>query len=409
VPVFEYKALDKDGKAVSGVLDADSARDAREKLRARRIFVTDIGAALRKDPPRKGAAPQAPAARGRRGRARGEIAILTRQLSTLLGAGLPITDALAAVVEQTESRRVETVLRDVRERIASGAPFADAIAAHPRYFTDLYVNMVRAGEASGSLDEVLNRVAEFLQRQNRLQNKVMAALTYPAVLVAVGLLVIFILLRFAVPKILTVLKAGGKVLPWPTQILVGVSGFLERYWLLVILACAAAAAVWYALNRTESVGFLLDRMKLKVPVFGDLFRKTAVARFAITFSILLKSGVPVLEALSIVQRVVNNRVLARTLEAVRTRVMEGTDISTPIKKSGVFPPVVGYMIAIGEESGQLENILDRVSEAYEEEVDISTQKMLALLEPIIIVNIAGVVAFIVSAIIWPILKMSTLK
>jgi len=225
----------------------------------------------------------------------------------------------------------------------------------------------------------------------------------------VGALVIFILLRFAVPKILVVLKAGGKVLPWPTQVLVSLSGFLERYWILLLIATAVVSAVWVALNRTESAGYLLDRIKLKTPVFGDLFRKTAVARFAITFSILLKSGVPVLEGLGIVQRVVNNRVLARTLELVRKRVMEGTDISTPIKKSGVFPPVVGYMIAIGEESGQLEAILDRVADAYEEEVEIATQRLLALLEPVIIVVIAGIVAFIVSAIIWPILRMSTLK
>ncbi len=409
MPVFEYKALDKDGKPVSGVLDADSPRDARERLRNRKVYVSSINAAASV----KDAGKEARGLRRHlprfRGKARGEIATVTRQLSTLLGAGLPITEALNAVIEQTQSRGVETVLRDLRERIAGGLSFADALEAHPRYFTDLYINMVRAGEASGNLDIVLNRVAEYLQRQNRLANKVTASLTYPLVLVLVGVLVVFVLLKFAVPKILKVLEAGDQVLPWPTQVLVSVSGFVQAYWLLILLAVAGIVAAYVALARTERAGFLLDRFKLKIPVFGDLFRKTAVARFGITLSTLLKSGVPVLEGLMIVARVVNNRVLARTLKTVRKRVTEGADISTPIKQSGVFPPVVGYMIAIGEESGQLENILDRVSEAYEEEVEVSTQKLMALLEPIIIVVLAVVVGFIVAAIIWPILKMSSIR
>jgi len=409
MPVFQYKALDREGKAVSGVLDADSPRDAREKLRLRRVFVSEIARApeLASGPAEAGGFRRfLPRFRGRK---RTEIAMVTRQLSTLLSAGLPITESMNAVIEQTQSRAVETVLRDLREKIVGGASFADALSTHPRFFTDLYVNMVRAGEASGNLDEVLHRVADFLQRQNRLQNRVIASLTYPFVLCAVGALVIFILLRFAVPKILKVLKAGDKALPWPTQVLVSVSGFIQSYGLLLLLGAVAAMGVWFALNRNEKVGLTLDRVKLRIPVFGDLFRKTAVARFAITFSTLLKSGVSALEGLAIVGTVVNNRVLAHTLETVRRRVMEGADISTPIKKSGVFPPVVGYMIAIGEESGQLESILDRVSEAYEEEVEIATQRLMALLEPLIIVVLAGVVAFIVAAIIWPVLKMSTLR
>ncbi|MHC4780713.1 MAG: type II secretion system F family protein, partial [Planctomycetota bacterium] len=284
-----------------------------------------------------------------------------------------------------------------------------ALETHPKYFTDLYINMVRAGEASGNLDEVLNRIAEFLQRQNRLQNKVTAALTYPLVLVLVGVLVVFILLKFAVPKILTVLEAGSQVLPWPTQVLVSVSGFVQNYWILIGLVVMAAVGGWFAMGKSERIGLQIDKMKLRIPVFGDLFRKTSVARFAITLSTLLRSGVTVLDGLEIVRKVVNNRVLANTLTRVRKLVMEGADFSTPVKKSGVFPPVVGYMIAIGEESGQMEKMLDRISEAYEEEVEITTQRLMALLEPIIIVILAVVVGFIVSAIIWPILKMSSIS
>jgi general secretion pathway protein F len=409
MPVFQYKALDRDGNAVTGVLDADSPRDAREKLRHRRIFVSAIE-------PAESAVSKAETPRGLktllprwRGRNRGEIATVTRQLATLLSAGLPITEAFSAVVEQTQHRRIETVLRDIRERISGGFSLADALTYHPRYFTDLYINMVRSGEASGNLDLVLARVAEYLQRQNRLANKVTASLTYPAVLVLVGAGVIFILLNFAVPKILKVLENTDQVLPWPTQVLVSVSDFVQNWWPLVFLGLIGAAGAYLALGRTERIGLWIDKAKLRVPVFGDLFRKTAVARFAITFSTLLKSGVPALEGLGIVAQVVNNRVLAVTLRTVRRLVTEGADISTPIKRSGVFPPVVGYMIAIGEESGQLENILDRVSEAYEEEVEIATQKLMALLEPLIILVLAVVVGFIVAAIIWPILKMSSIR
>ncbi|MHC5040323.1 MAG: type II secretion system F family protein, partial [Planctomycetota bacterium] len=236
MPVFHYKALDKEGNAVVGVLDADSPRDAREKLRHRKIFVSEIRKAeeVSKKPGAKpGAKRWVPRARGR---SRGEITTVTRQLSTLLGAGMPITEALNAVVEQTQNRRIEAVLRDIREKLAGGASFADALSTHPRYFTDLYINMVRAGEAAGNLDDVLSRVAEYLQRQNRLQNKLVASLMYPLALVVVGAAVIFILLKFAVPKILKVLESGKQVMPWPTRVLVSVSTFVQEYWLLLLLA-----------------------------------------------------------------------------------------------------------------------------------------------------------------------------
>jgi general secretion pathway protein F len=409
MPVFQYSALDKDGNAVTGVLDADSPREAREKLRIRRVFVSEISMAAaapsgsKEAPWWKAFLPKG------RGKSRAEISTVTRQISTLLGAGMPITEAMNAVIEQTQSRRIETVLRDIREKLASGASFADALETHPRYFTDLYINMVRAGEASGNLDEVLHRVAEFLQRQNRLHNKVTAALTYPLVLVCVGMLVVFILLKFAVPKILTVLESSNQVLPWPTKVLVGVSNFVQNYWIFIGMGIVGAIGVWLAMGKSDRIGLWMDRMKLKIPVFGDLFRKTSVARFAITLATLLRSGVTILDGLGIVQKVVDNRVLAHTLGRVRKLVLEGADFSTPVKKSGVFPPVVGYMIAIGEESGQMETMLDRISEAYEEEVEISTQRLMALLEPIIIVLLAFVVGFIVAAIIWPILKMSSIR
>jgi len=406
MPIYEYKALTVAGKTVKGVLDADSQRAVRERLKAKKIFVTDVDELdQEKISGKKGASMP----RILRSRKTAEITLLTRQLATLLNAGITITDSLSALIEQIASRRLEGVYRDVREKISQGASFGEALEQHPLYFPNLYVNMVKAGEASGNLDEILTQLADYLQKQNRLQSKIVASLTYPVVLIAVGVLVIFLLMKFAVPKILLVLESGRRTLPWPTKILVGVSGFLENYWLPLLVGLVLLYVLYRLAARTERGGLIRDTALLRVPVLGDLFRKQAVARFTMTFAILLRSGISVLQGLEIVRHVVKNRLLARTLDLLRVRIMEGTDIATPLKKSGVFPPAVGYMIAIGEESGQLEDMLDKITQSYEEEIDLATQKMMALFEPLIIVSLGGTVAFIAGAIIWPILEMSKIR
>ncbi len=406
MPVFEYKALSADGKALKGVLDADSPKALREKLKSKGVFVTDLGE-IRRDAPDKDGVVSIP--RVVRSRKSAEITMLTRQLSTLLGAGLTISDSLSAVIEQISSRKLQGVFRDLREKISQGASFGEALDQHPRFFSSLYVNMVKAGEASGNLDQILGRLADFLQKQNRLQSKIVASLTYPMVLVAVGALVIFVLMKFAVPKILVVLESSRRALPWPTKLLVSVSGVFENYWHVMLVSAAVLYVAYRLAVMTERGGLFRDTAMLRIPLFGELFRKQAVARFAMTFSILLKSGISVLDGLDIVRRVVSNRLLSKTLENLRTRIMEGTDIATPLKKSGVFPPVVGYMIAIGEESGQLEDMLVKISDAYEDEIELTTQKMMALLEPAIILSLGGMVAFIAGSIIWPILEMSKIR
>jgi general secretion pathway protein F len=309
------------------------------------------------------------------------------------------------LINQASSRRFETVLRDVRERVTSGDSLADALSNHPRAFNALYVNMVRAGEASGHLDAVLGRVGEYLVRQNRLRNKVSSALLYPVIMITVGSLVVVVLMKFVVPRILALVSARGGVLPLPTRMLKATSDFFNDYWMLLVIAVFGIGFAYSTIYKSEKGRYAIDRIKLRLPIFGDLYRKQAISRFSVTLATLLRSGVPVLEALKIVQNVVDNAVMSEIIGDIHDRIVEGQDISTPLKKSKMFPPVVGHMIAVGEQSGQLEDILGQLSEAYDEEIDISTQRMTAILEPIMIICIAVVVAFIVLAIVLPMLRL----
>jgi len=413
VPVYEYQAFDPAGKSKTGVLDADTPKEARLKLRAQRVHVVSLtpietGKEKKERSPLLLWLPKFKAKRRRE-----EVSSLTRQLAVLLKAGIPMAQSLSALIEQSASRELETILRDVREKVSQGAGLAEALGHHPNYFSQLFVNMVKAGEASGTLDEVLGRLADYSQKNEKLRNRVKAALTYPTVMLIFGGIVVFILVTFVVPKILDVIGQGKggdadvAELPLPTQILTGVSSFLGTWWWLVVLAVMAATVLFKLALRNPDVRFRWDRFALKVPVIGDLLRKTAVSRFAVTLSTLLKSGIPVLEALMIVRNIVNNSVMSRTLDEVRGKITEGADISTPLKKSGVFPPVVGYMISIGEQSGQLEEILERIAEAYDDEVEISTQKITSMVEPVLIIALALMVGFVVVAILLPILDISS--
>ncbi len=406
MPVYEYKAFGDRGQALSGILDADSPRDARDKLRKKKVFVTGL-TTIKTSGAKSALKFRLPKFLQKKRNT--EVSMLTRQLATLLGAGIPMTQSLTALIEQSGNPIMERMIRDVREKVTQGSSLAEALAAHPNFFDDLFVNMVRAGEASGNLDGVLSRLADFSQKQDRIRNKVGAAMAYPAVMVVIGFVVVTALMTFVVPKLTTMLQDAEKELPIATKILITVSHTLQdRWWALLLAAIFAIIACRMALQNPK-VQYQVDRILLRLPVMGDLLLKSSVSRFANTFSTLLKSGVPVLEGLAIVREIVRNRVLSDTLEDVRTCILQGADISTPMKKSGVFPPMVGYMIAVGEQTGNLEGMLDKVVEAYDEELDIATQKMTSLIEPLIIVALAGVVGFIVLAILLPILEIGDLN
>jgi general secretion pathway protein F len=408
VPVYDYKGLTASGGSKNGIIDADSPREARLKLRSQNVLVTEIkerssGAVRQED--RK--AKILEFKRGAKGR--GEVPMYTRQLATLLKAGIPLAQALTALIEQCSIPVLEAVFRDVREKLTQGLGFAEALAYHPEYFNDLYVNMVKAGEASGSLDRVLDRLADYLQRQAQLRNRIQAALAYPMVMIMVGIVIVFILMKFVVPRVLQVVERSKQQVPLLTRMLKSVSEFLGQWWWVLLGGVVALMLAHRAGLRRAEYRLAWDRFKLRLPIVGELLKKTAVSRFAISMSTLLKSGVPVLEALKIVRDIVGNEVLGTVLDTVQKRIVEGTDIATPLKKSGVFPPVVGYMIAVGEQSGQLEDMLDQVSQAYDEEVQVATQKMTSLLEPLLIVGMALVVGFIVIAVMLPILRISDIQ
>jgi general secretion pathway protein F len=410
MPVFEYKALDSKGQVSDGVVDADTPREARDKLRRRQIFVTSMITVGGKKKQKKLAETANAASTGEsiakvfQNPRRAEITAVTRQLATLLSAGIPLVESLNALIQQVESKDVEKAIRTVREDVQSGISFADALSKHSIYFSELYVNMVRAGEASGALEDILKRLAAFMYAQNKMKNRVMAALTYPMIMCFAGTGVIVFLLTYVVPKITKVITKRGGPLPAPTALLITIQNILVNYWWIIAIALSTAFVCYQAMVSTEKGALWRDTWKLKIPVFGELFRKQSVSRFATTFSTLLRSGIQATECLKILQNIVDNKLLSKVLGTVRERIIEGTDISTPLKKSGVFPPVVGYMIAVGEQSGQLEDILEKISESYDEEVEITTAKVTSLIEPLIIIFMAVIVGFIVLAVVLPLVS-----
>jgi general secretion pathway protein F len=405
MPVYQYKGYDGNGSPKTGMLDADSAKEARIQLRALHVHVTDL------DPLETLTATTARRFLPKflQKRHRQQVTLLTRQLSTMLRSGIPLASSLTALIDQAGTPDLEVVLRDVREKVTQGVTFADALANHPGYFDDLFVNMVKAGEAAGNLDVVLGRLADFTQKQDRIRSKISAALAYPMVMCFFGFIVVIVLMTFVVPRIMKVLQRGPgrsqEALPLPTQILITVSDFTGAYWWLILGAIAGGWALFRVALRNEEFRYRYDAFRLKVPVLGDLFRKSAVSRFCITLSTLLKSGIPALQALKIVRGIVGNLVIARVVDEVHEKIVAGADISGPVKKSGVFPPVVGYMIAVGEQAGTLEEMLERVAEAYDDEVEISAQKVTSMIEPVLIVAMSLVVGFIVVAILLPIMQI----
>ena len=304
MPVYDYKGRTPDGAPKTGIIDADSPREARIKLRAQNVFVTDM--TQRKAAAKAVAAKRAILQFSRKARGRGEIPVYTRQLSTLLKSGIQLSQSLSALIEQCQISDLEAAFRDIREKVTGGLSFAEALAYHPEYFDDLYVNMVKAGEAAGNLDGVLDRLATYLQKQKSIRNKVSAALAYPMVMICVGVVVVIVLMTFVVPKIMKVVEQSRQTLPFMTLMLKSGADFLKAWWLLILAVILAAAITHRALMRRPDYRYFVDRTKLKIPVVGDLFRKSAVSRFAISLSTLLKSGVPVLEELTIVKDIVRN-------------------------------------------------------------------------------------------------------
>lgn len=401
--VYEYKGVTAGGKSVGGIIDAESPRLARQKLRADGVFPTEVV----EEKEQKASLSREISIRDLLQRiGTQDISVMTRQLATLLKAGLPLVTSLNALADQVENPKLKKTITQIRESVNEGSSLAAAMEGFSRVFPDLYVNMIRAGEASGALELVLFRLAEYLEGQVRIRNRIRGALIYPAVMTVVGFVVLGVLFTFVVPRFVTIFQELEQALPLPTVVLIGISDFVRAYWYLLLLFLAAAAYGLARYRKTPKGREFFDRIVLKIPIFGRLIMLGVVIRFTRTLSTLLSSGVPLLKAMDIMAAVVNHSVFAQAIASARESVTEGASLSQPLKQSGIFPPIVIHMIASGEQSGELENMLAKVAEIYEEEADTLASTLMSLLEPVLILGMAMVVAFIVISILLPLLEIN---
>lgn len=400
--IYEYKGLDVEGKSKAGIVDADSPKVARAKLRKSGIFPVEITQTQQAAP----TGLSKPVTLFSERMTLAETAVMTRQLSTLLGAGISLMEALGALTEQVEKPAAKKIWIDVREGVKEGASLADALTRHPKVFSMLYRQMVRAGEASGTLDRILVRLADYLESQVRLRNKLFSILTYPILMLIVSGAILIFLISFVVPKVTAIFADLNQALPLPTVILLALSDFLRGYGWLLMGAGVLGGMIYRRHIQTPRGREQYDRLLLRIPLAGRVAKMVAISRFTRTLATLLASGVPLLTALEIVQQVVGNKVLEEAIQGARGNIREGQSIADPLKRSGLFPPLVTHMIAIGEKSGELEGMLQKVSEAYDNEVETVVTGMTSLLAPLMILGMGGVVLFIVLAILLPIFEVS---
>ncbi len=401
--VFAYKGINPSGKAVKGTKDADSAKALRAQLKRSGILVTEI---LERSEADKKSAREINFAKYFNTVSAADLGLATQQLAVLLRSGIPLVEALTALIEQLDNPEFKNAFTDTRDKVNEGTSFANALRAHPRYFSGLYVSMVSAGEASGTLEIVLERLSDFLERQADLRSKVQGAMAYPVVMMGVGVLVMMVLMGFVVPKVSSVYESFSAALPWYTTLLIAVSDFIADFWWLVFIGLGGAFYGFRRWKATPKGRERWDNWMLKAPLIGDLTVKVAVSRFARTLATLLSSGVPVLQAMEITKNVLGNVELMKVIDTARESVREGEGLAKPLKESERFPPIVTHMIAIGERSGQLEQMLENVAKAYDQQVSVRVDTMTRLLEPLIIVVMGVMVGSIAMAILIPLMSMS---
>jgi len=404
--VFEYVALDEKGRQRKGFVDAPGIAAARQQLREENVYPVEINQASdRKEPSLAGVFKMNIWERV----SANDVAVFTRQLSTLLGAGMPLVPSLSILMKQANNPLLKKSLAQIREQVNEGKSLTESMSVFPKIFPPFYLNMVRAGEASGTINLVLERLADFSENQQALMNKVRAALAYPIIMFFMGSAVIFLLMAFVVPKITGIFADMHQTLPLITIILITISNFLKSFWwLILILLAAGVAAFKYMTTATEAGKRQWDNAKLKIPVWGQVNHKIAIARFSRTLATLLQSGVPLLSAMEIVRNVVNNIIIGDAINKASKDLEEGKGLSGPLTQSGIFPPLVIEMIAVGEQSGTLEKMLNRIAMSYETEAQSDIMVMTSLLEPVMILVMGLGVGFIVVSILLPIFEMNQL-
>ncbi len=402
MPVFAYQGRTTQG-STAGEIEAPDRTAAVSELRRKAILVTQI----------KEKAGGAARAAGLRGRFGGkvkdkEMAIFTRQFSTMVDAGLPLVQCLTILAEQSESKTLRTVTSKVAGSVEAGSTLADALRRHPKTFDELYVNLVEVGEAGGILDTVLQRLSVYIEKAAALKRKVKSAMIYPLTIVGVAFIVIIFMLTFVIPTFAKMFTSMGADLPLPTLIVIKLSDFAARFWWLIIAAAIGIVVGIRTYYRTEGGRSLIDALVLKLPVFGTLVRKVAVARFTRTLGTLVSSGVPILEGLRITARTAGNRVVERAVLETRASVTAGKTLAEPLKASTVFPPMVVQMISVGEQTGALDAMLNKIADFYDDEVDTAVSALTALLEPLMIVFLGVVIGGLVIAMYLPIFRLVTL-
>lgn len=404
MPVFEYRALDTKGKNIKGIVDADSESQARTKLRSQGRYPVSIAVSRSRQS----------TSGSRSGLGRGffervkseEISVMTRQLATLMGAGIPLIQALDSLVEQTRNSVLKKVIAQVKGAVNEGNTLTNALAEHPKLFSSIFINMVRAGEASGALDIVLERLADFGEKQEALKGRLRAALVYPVFMAVIGSAILFILITYIVPNITQVFNEMDKVLPLPTLFLINLSDFLKMYWwaCLVLVALVVTGLRFFILQSTGRSWW--DLLKLKMFIVGPVVQKVILARFSSTLGSLLESGVGLMTSMQIVRTLVNNVHVARVIDDAMEQIQKGQTMTSALSDSEWFPPMFVQMIAVGEQSGSLETMLDKVARAYEREVETAIMGMTSLIEPLMIAVMGLAVGFIVLSILLPIFEMN---
>ena len=421
MPRYTYLALDSGGQESAGVIEAASENEAVGQLRRTGYFPTNISEERKEAHHDAKAGPGAPkppsAKRGLGGRnivlfqrrsiKPKTLMIFTRQLATLINAGLPLLRGLNVLAKQERDSIFKSTIGKLADSVQDGSTFSEGLAQHPRIFNDLYVNMVRAGEVGGLLDIVLARLAEFQEKAQKVKNKVVAAMVYPVIVLFLAIGIMIFLLIFIVPRFAAIFHdmLGDRPLPAITLLVINASDFMQKYWATLLGAGGIAAGAYRFIVRTGAGRRVMDRFKLRAPLFGDMVRKTLISRFSRTLGTLVTSGVPILQALEITRETAGNTVLARAIAQVHDSVKEGETIVQPLEASHVFPPMVVSMVDVGEETGQLPEMLLKIAEVYDDEVDNSVAALTSLLEPIMIVLLALIVGTIVIALFMPLISI----
>ncbi len=400
MPIYEYKGLNRQGRKVKGSLDAESTKAVRVRLKKKGIYVTEVN--------NKAKNKSKTSSSGGSKVGVEDLALITRQLATLLKASIPLVDALGIASEQTENASLKMSFSEIKGQVNEGATLHKSLAKYPKIFDKIYVSMCEAGEMSGTLDVILIRLSEFTESQSELRSKLKSAMTYPVIMFSFMLILITGLFVFMIPKMKEIFDDNEELeLPLLSEIVFNTSDFILDYWILLLITFATLIAMFLVWKKSPAGSDQWDAVKLKFPVFGSLIRMVAVARFSRTLATLLNGGVPMLTAMSIVRNVVDNETLAKAIDEARDNISEGESIAGPLKKSGEFPPILIHMVNVGEKTGDLEYMLNQVSDSYDFQVKNKIDGFTSVLEPVMLIFMGVVVAVIVFAVVLPMMAMQS--